>query len=122
MSNLGERLKNLRKEAGLNQSDIAKAIGFPQSTYSYAEREAFPSLEIINKVCEHIGMELWEFFITKKDIEKQFDIPYEYLLFIKSFLQLPSHSREILLGSFKNTLLAFKEQEQAMSESKVDSA
>ena len=39
-SKIGARLAELRKAAGLSQAQLAKALGMPQRTLSYYEREA----------------------------------------------------------------------------------
>lgn len=39
-SEIGARLARLRKEAGLSQAKLAEALGIPQRTLSYYEREA----------------------------------------------------------------------------------
>lgn len=52
--NIKERLKELRKEKGVLQRDVAKEIGVPESTYSnYEQGVSEPSIEIIKALCRY---------------------------------------------------------------------
>lgn len=48
----GEKLKNLREDADLNQSELGKQLGMTQRKLSYLEcSKCEPSLEDITAVC-----------------------------------------------------------------------
>jgi len=54
---LGKHLATLRKESGLTQMEVAKALGIPQRTVSFHEREAnyLPS-NLIEPLAELLGI------------------------------------------------------------------
>lgn len=57
MSNLGERLKELRNEAKLSQKDLAKKLGLSSSTIGMIEsgkREG--NKETIQKIANFLGL------------------------------------------------------------------
>ena len=46
--NFGDKLKSLRKEAGMTQTDLAKRLGITKSVVSYYERqERTPSPDVL---------------------------------------------------------------------------
>ena len=48
MVNFGKKLKSLRKEAGMTQTDLAKRLGITKSVVSYYERqERNPSPDVL---------------------------------------------------------------------------
>lgn len=48
-----EKLKELRKEKGLFQEDVAKAIGLSRAAYaSYEQGTREPNIEIIIRLCK----------------------------------------------------------------------
>ncbi len=50
---IGKRLKELRNEAGLTQTKVAKAIGVSEPTISLWERgERTPNIEMLSKLCD----------------------------------------------------------------------
>lgn len=56
---LGARLKELRKNAGMNQKDFAKKIGINQSTLSVYENDnAMPSMEVLIATAKNFGVSL----------------------------------------------------------------
>ncbi len=53
MVNFGERLKNLRKTAGLTQEALARQLNVSKSVVSYYElQERYPSPETLKKISE----------------------------------------------------------------------
>ncbi|MBQ4558166.1 MAG: helix-turn-helix transcriptional regulator [Clostridia bacterium] len=49
---MGDKLKLLRKEKGVSQRDVAKAIGVTTSAYSnYEQGTREPSVELIKSLC-----------------------------------------------------------------------
>lgn len=52
-----ERLKQLRMEAGLNQSELAQKLGITQRKISYLETEQIePDLITLWKLCDFFGV------------------------------------------------------------------
>jgi len=65
---MSERLKQLRKEKGVKQIEVAQAIGVTLSAYSnYEQGIREPSIDIIKKLCRY------------------FDISADYLLGLKDY-------------------------------------
>lgn len=64
---LTERLKALRKSAGLTQEEFAEHAQMDYKTYQHIEAGRRPSLRLctIQKLCDAYGIELWEFFAPK---------------------------------------------------------
>ncbi len=51
--NFGEKLKSLRKEAGMTQTDLAMRLGITKSVVSYYERqERSPSPDVLIKLTD----------------------------------------------------------------------
>lgn len=49
---LGERIKELRKEAGLSQIELAEELGMKQNTISQYESGTYcPSVDVVFKLC-----------------------------------------------------------------------
>ncbi len=54
---IGERIKELRTEANLRQSELGKAIGFSAQVVSNVERGySFPSTEFVNRSAACFGV------------------------------------------------------------------
>ena len=57
--NLGEDVKNRRKELGITQPHLAELAEISVNTlYKLEKGEGNPSLEVLNKLAEVLGMEL----------------------------------------------------------------
>lgn len=53
------KLKDLRKEKGLTQTELAKKIGMSQTNYSYYEtNDIMPSTDILIKLADIYGITL----------------------------------------------------------------
>lgn len=60
---VGERLRAVRKSAGLSQRELAKRVGVTNSTISMIEKNSVsPSVSSLKKVLSGIPMSLMEFF------------------------------------------------------------
>ena len=56
---LGKLLKNRRNELGINQIDLSEISGVALHTISDIESgKGNPTLQVINKICDILGMEL----------------------------------------------------------------
>ena len=54
---IGERIKELRAEANLRQSELGKAIGFSSQVVSNIERGySYPSTEFVNRCAAYFGV------------------------------------------------------------------
>lgn len=48
----GEKIRNLREDIGLNQSELGKKVGMTQRKISYIENNRFePSIDDIRQLC-----------------------------------------------------------------------
>ena len=80
--NFGEKIRNMREDMDLYQSDMAKLIPMNQSNYSKIERGMQePNLEQLKRICQILKLdpryllELGEFeSISSKDMELLKDI------------------------------------------------
>lgn len=55
----GLKLTELRKQRGLTQSDIAKALGIARTTYSsYEQGRRSPDVDIQNKIADYFNVSL----------------------------------------------------------------
>jgi transcriptional regulator with XRE-family HTH domain len=68
MNMLGTRLKILRKEHGLRQSDIAEACGIAQTNISHWEKSGHIPDEHIDKVAELLGLSVQAFRESEVDV------------------------------------------------------
>ena len=58
-STIGQTIKQRRKELGITQPDLAELAGVSKNTLYQLERgQGNPSLDIITKLAEVLGMEL----------------------------------------------------------------
>jgi len=82
---VGENLKSLRTEYGINQQEIAHLLGITVSTVSRIERGRVAlSTKHIQKLCDAYGLEYKYFFEDKSAEEEDNDseeAPTDYSLF-----------------------------------------
>lgn len=115
--NINERIKQLRKEAGLNQRQFASKLGLTQSGVSYMEQSGSTVADsTIKTICsilnlnenwlrngigpmklEPKGFSLDDFIDERKgtDLEKEI---------VRTYFELDPDIRKILLEHFKNNL------------------
>jgi len=104
----GERIKILRKNAGLNQADLAEKIGVSRPNISFWENSEFPPLEAITKVCGALGIETWKFFINEDVLANITNIPPDYLMLLEDIMTLDVEDRSDLLEIFKTIVKKFR--------------
>ncbi len=69
---IGEFIKNLRKEKGLNQEQFAEQFGVNRRTVSRWETGAnLPDLDILVEMADCYGVELRQLLNGERDCEKQ---------------------------------------------------
>ncbi|EJR13196.1 helix-turn-helix domain-containing protein [Bacillus paranthracis] len=65
--NIGQRLKELRKEKNLTQSELALRINSNQETISRVEKGKFsPNLDWLETTCHALDVTIEDFFISSK--------------------------------------------------------
>ncbi len=61
--NYGERLRQLRRERGLTQEEMALRADITTSYYGQLERNiANPTISMLNKICEVMGVSITDIF------------------------------------------------------------
>ena len=69
----GNRIRDIRKRYGLQQNELEQLLGLKKSLLSTWERNPYPPLEGIIKVCEHFGITMGMFFddsLEKTDLSE----------------------------------------------------
>lgn len=85
----GQHITTLRKQKGLSQNDLGKAVGSSGDIIGKYERdEVKPSIEVVMKIADTLGCSI-DFLVGKTDIELDKDI----LNRIKEVSKLPQEER-----------------------------
>lgn len=70
--NVGDNIKNLRKEKGLQQKQIAIELGIDQSNYNKIENgKREPSLDLLNKLAGLFGVSVDDILNPGKELPKE---------------------------------------------------
>ena len=65
---VGNRIAEYRKEIGLSQHKLAKAIGLKRrSIMAYENKTISPTIETAYKICKVLGRDIKEVFIFDED-------------------------------------------------------
>jgi transcriptional regulator with XRE-family HTH domain len=94
----GKIIKQLRKNAGLKQADLARMVGVSRPNISFWENAEYPPLEAIDKICKVFGIELWRFFTDDSFDAQMKNLPEKYSNLQKEILQLTNEEHEDLLN------------------------
>ncbi|HPV96738.1 MAG: helix-turn-helix transcriptional regulator [Spirochaetota bacterium] len=111
----GKKLKEIREKRGLKQRPIEEALGLSNSTLAKWENKAYPPLDGIEQVCNHLGVPLWQFFvkdigeIANHPIRNIDEIDLEILTAIKN---LDKKTRDQVLYAFRDILQALVEAKE----------
>lgn len=62
MSDYNKKIKRLIKESGINQEVIAQKIEMTPQNLSQHLQKPYPPLETIEKICNALNLEVYEFF------------------------------------------------------------
>ena len=115
MPTLGKRIKELRREKGLLQDDIAREIGVSKGTVSVWERDARkPEYDTLQQLCEYFQVNLG--YLLGEDVDRALIQPSDDDLarwekeddqqilvgFVRRFLKLSPDMQDVV----KQTLLA----------------
>lgn len=83
----GEKIRLLREERELNQTELGKAVNMTQRKISYLERDKYePSIEDIKALCRY------------------FNVSADYLLGFPKNLPYPQKQNRGCMGGIKNTM------------------
>lgn len=129
---INERIKLLRKELGLNQTDFGEKIGIKVSQASYIEKAGNPVTQrVVQLICTVFNIsEKWltegkgDMYTSDEDaiLEKltnMYDLSEDQVIFVRRWLELPDSAREAVVEyvfSIANAL-AKKTQKNDVSES-----
>jgi transcriptional regulator with XRE-family HTH domain len=115
MPTLGKRIKELRREKGLLQDDLAREIGVSKGTVSVWERDARkPEYDTLQQLCEYFQVNLG--YLLGEDVDRALIQPSDDDLarwekeddqqilvgFVRRFLKLSPDMQDVV----KQTLLA----------------
>ncbi|HOO71977.1 MAG TPA: helix-turn-helix transcriptional regulator [Spirochaetota bacterium] len=116
----GKRIKQLRKNAGLSQEELAAKVGISRPNISFWENSSFPPLDAIDRVCKALGMELWKFFLTDDAVSRSLDIPAEYLTIFQRLCSLDHQLRKDIQEIFEIILTKYENQQLRQDTSSID--
>jgi transcriptional regulator with XRE-family HTH domain len=69
---IGENIKKIRKEKGLQQKQVALELGIDQSNYNKIENgKREPSIELLDKLSKLFGISVDEILNPDKDVPKE---------------------------------------------------
>lgn len=72
LMNVGDNIKNLRKEKGLQQKQIAIELGIDQSNYNKIENgKREPSIDLLNKLAGLFGVSVDDILNPGKELPKE---------------------------------------------------
>jgi transcriptional regulator with XRE-family HTH domain len=94
----GKIIKQLRKNAGLNQADLAQMVGVSRPNISFWENAVYPPLEAIDKICKVFGIELWQFFTYEGSDPQAGILPERYASLKNEIMQLNNEEYEDLMN------------------------
>ena len=64
------RIKEVIKERGLSVQEVADRMGISRVGLSQ-HINGNPSVEVVGRIAEALGVEMWELFASKEDVMKQ---------------------------------------------------
>lgn len=97
MATLADRLKELRREKGLNQKDLAKLLGVTESAYGYYEQgRREPSNEAQEKLANVFDCSI-DYLTGRSDIKKV-DLDPLSLKVLEEYNKLPEEDKEYIRG------------------------
>jgi transcriptional regulator with XRE-family HTH domain len=98
----GNRIRDIRKRYGLQQNELEQLLGLKKSLLSTWERNPYPPLEGIVKVCEHFGITTGMFFDDSLDKTDLSEIEKSVLSLMKN--NLTREEQDLLWGHFLGIL------------------
>lgn len=93
----GRKIRQLRKNAGLKQVDLAQMVGVSRPNISFWENADYPPLEAIDKICKALGLEIWKFFGDDFVETQTGNLPAKYSNLLKELSKLGKEEYNDLL-------------------------
>jgi len=110
----------LIKSKGISQKDLSEDLEIPITTLNSWLNQSHPRLENIEKICNFLEVPIWEFFISKEELENKFHLPKEIIDCIQAISVLDAPTRWWLLESIK--LLAKTKLDELKGMTRITSA
>lgn len=100
---IGETLKTLRIQKGLNQEQLGDALHMSRSSYAnYENGTRLPSLDIACKMAEYFQIPLHRLIFGLDDFDELIEnFPSEHHEFLKAYIELPSNAQKELMEHLK---------------------
>lgn len=68
--NIGEKIKQARKEKGLTQDELAQKIGISKNgLWNYENNKRYPNIEILTKIVDVLDIDLWDIVENKNEVK-----------------------------------------------------
>lgn len=115
---INTKLKQLRKQKGINQEEAADLLGVSLSSYQKYEREknsVTPSLEVLIKLADFYGVTT-DYLLGREPLENPvagLNITVDNKKFIDIYQELPEYQQQLLVDAMKK-LGAFAEKGRAI--------
>ena len=108
--NIGDNIKRIRTEKGIQQKKMASDLGLNQSNYSKIENgKREPSIELINKLSEYLEVSVNDLFNEQEQIPKEVTIENKNTLEqMKMIEQLDEEDKFIILKMIDKMLTTKK--------------
>lgn len=66
------RLREVLSEKGVTSAELAGRVGVSKATVSnLINNKTMPSLDTLEKIAEALGVEVWELFVSKNNLNEQ---------------------------------------------------
>ena len=103
----GDKLKTMMKDLGWKQIDLARNTGIPPVQINRWVNSSHLDTGAINIIMESMNKELWEFFISKKEIAELCNITPVMLDIARLIEKLPNDFQEKILNIIDSVLDGF---------------
>jgi transcriptional regulator with XRE-family HTH domain len=95
---LSERIRQLRREHGLTQDELAELAGINRSYLSIVENgHSSPTMDVAERLAKALGVSLWTLLSEMEEKHYTYDTPDEFVMYegLRQFLNDPD---EMLLS------------------------
>lgn len=96
----GDRLVKILKDRKTTQIKLSQMTGISPAGINRFCKSIHMNTEDIKTICNVFDMEIWEFFIEKKDLAAMCKVSTEMLEISQAIEQLPSDIQIIILNAF----------------------
>jgi len=95
----GDRLAKILKDRKIKQIRLSEMTGIHQVSISRAIKSIHLNTEDIKKICDALGMEIWEFFIDEKDLANKCKVSSEMLEIAQIIEKFPPEIERSIIQS-----------------------